>query len=75
VATLTTASSRAKQNVNSQPVVNPEKVILLPPYIKLSLKEHFVKAMNQNGSRLLNLKQKLPWISNAKIKEGIFVGP
>jgi hypothetical protein len=31
--------------------------------------------MNQNGSRLLNLKQKLPWISKAKIKERIFVGP
>jgi hypothetical protein len=31
-------------------------------------------AMNENSGRLLNLKQKLPWISKAKIKEGIFVG-
>jgi hypothetical protein len=31
--------------------------------------------MDQNGAELMYLKNKFPRISDAKIKEGIFVGP
>lgn len=37
--------------------------------------KNFVKAMDRNGRGFLYLKQKFPRISEAKIKEGIFVGP
>jgi hypothetical protein len=36
---------------------------------------NFVKAMDKNGARFMYLKQKFPRLSDAKIKEGIFVGP
>ena len=37
--------------------------------------KHFVKAMDRNGAGFQFLKNKFPNISDAKIKEGIFVGP
>ncbi|UYV70254.1 hypothetical protein LAZ67_7002290 [Cordylochernes scorpioides] len=39
------------------------------------LKVNFVKAMDRNASGFAYLKQKFSSISEAKIKEGIFVGP
>jgi hypothetical protein len=43
--------------------------------MKLGLMKNFVKAMDQTGSVFKYLVEKLPWLSEAKIKEGIFVGP
>jgi hypothetical protein len=37
--------------------------------------KNFVKAMDKNGDGFLFLKLKFPKLSDAKIKEGIFVGP
>jgi len=37
--------------------------------------KNFVKAMCKESSDFLYLKEKFPAISDAKIKEGIFVGP
>jgi len=34
-----------------------------------------VRARDQNSAGFIYLKNKLPMISDAKIKEGIFVGP
>jgi hypothetical protein len=48
----------------------------LPPlHIKLGLLKIFVKAMTKEGTGFNYLRQKCPCISEAKIKEGIFVGP
>ncbi|UYV61157.1 hypothetical protein LAZ67_1003618 [Cordylochernes scorpioides] len=48
----------------------------LPPlHIKLGLMKNLVKAMDRNASGFAYLKQKFSSISEAKIKEGIFVGP
>jgi len=48
----------------------------LPPFhIKLGLMKNSVKAMNKDGDGFLYLMNKFPRISEAKIKEGIFVGP
>ncbi|UYV76224.1 hypothetical protein LAZ67_13003088 [Cordylochernes scorpioides] len=53
-----------------------EENIYLPPlHIKLGLMKNFVKAMDRNASGFAYLKQKFSSISEAKIKEGIFVGP
>jgi hypothetical protein len=51
--------------------------MFLPPLnLKLGLVKNFVKAMKKDGPVFfLYLQQKFPRLSEAKIKEGIFVGP
>jgi len=50
--------------------------ILLPPLpIKLGLLKNFVKGMDRTGSAFKYLAEKFPRLSEAKIKEGGFVGP
>jgi hypothetical protein len=56
-------------------LVNPEKIFLPALHIKLGLMKHFVKAMDKNGAGFMYLKHKSSRLSDAKIKEGIFVGP
>ncbi|UYV69584.1 hypothetical protein LAZ67_6004025 [Cordylochernes scorpioides] len=61
-------------------IVNPslidsENIYLPPLHIKLGLMKNFVKAMDRNASGFAYLKQKCSSISDAKIKEGIFVEP
>ena len=56
-------------------LVDPTKVYLPPLHIKLGLMKNFVKALDRDGPGFQYLKSKFPRISEAKIKEGIFVGP
>jgi hypothetical protein len=63
-----------KMNVASSKLVEPEKILLPPLHIKLGLMKNFVKAMDKQGSGFQYLKQNFPHVSDAKIKEGIFVG-
>jgi len=55
--------------------VKKEKIILPLLHIKLGLIKQFVKPLDQDKPAFLYLKKKFPKISDAKIKEGIFVGP
>jgi hypothetical protein len=64
-----------KKNELNKPLVNPEKVFLSPLHIKLGLMKNFVKAMDRNGVGFMYLKHKFSTLSDAKVKEGIFVGP
>lgn len=64
-----------QKNVKHLPLVKPSDVFLPPLHIKLGLMKTFVKAMDRDGDGFLYLKEKFPRISDAKIKEGIFVGP
>jgi len=49
---------------------------LSPPLrIKLCLLKHFVKGMDKTGRRFEFVRNKFPNVSDAKIKEGIFIGP
>jgi hypothetical protein len=64
-----------QKNVMHQQLVDPKKIYLPPLHIKLGLMKNFVKAMDKESDGFLFLKQKFPRISDAKIKEGIFVGP
>ncbi|UYV79931.1 K02A2.6-like [Cordylochernes scorpioides] len=57
------------------PLIKSENIYLPPLHIKLGLMKNFVKAMNPNAAGFAYLKQKFPSISDAKIEEGIFVGP
>ena len=49
--------------------------MLIPPlHIKLGLMKNFTKALKNNESAFSYLRQKFPNLSEAKIKEGVFVG-
>jgi hypothetical protein len=61
--------------VLNNPLVNLEQVFLPPLHIKLGLMKNFIKAMDKNGTGFMYLKLKFLRLSDAKIKEGIFVGP
>lgn len=64
-----------EKSVAHPPLVDPLKIYLPPLHIKLGLMKNFVKAMNKSGDGFQYLQKKFPRISDAKIKEGIFVGP
>ena len=63
------------KNVKYTPLVEASKILLPPLHIKLGLMKNFVKAMNQDGAAFKYICNKFPVISQAKLKEGIFVGP
>ena len=57
------------------PLINPEKVYLPLLHIQLGIIKNGVKATDQNSAGFMYLKNKFPRISDANIKDGIFVGP
>jgi hypothetical protein len=63
------------KNVQHEPLVERSHILLPPLHIKLGLMKNFVKAMNRDGPGYQYLHSQFPQLSNAKIKEGIFVGP
>ncbi|UYV80918.1 hypothetical protein LAZ67_19002184 [Cordylochernes scorpioides] len=63
------------KNIANLPLIDSENIYLPPLHIKLGLMKNFVKAMDRNSSGFAYLNQKFSNISEAKIKEGIFVGP
>jgi hypothetical protein len=64
-----------EKSVAHPPLVNPQYIYLPLLHIKLGLMKNFVKAMNKSGHGFQYLQTKFPRISDAKIKEGIFIGP
>ena len=49
---------------------------MLPPlHIKLGLAKQFVKALDVENEAFKEIRQMFPKLSDAKVKEGIFVGP
>jgi len=64
-----------QKNVAHRALVHKTKIYLAPFHIKLGLLKICVKAMTKEGKEFNYLKQKFPCISEAKIKERIFVGP
>ena len=63
------------KNIQHIPFVNPDKVLMPPLHIKLGLMKNFVKTMaKQNSNGFEVLCKKFSTLSQAKLKEGIFVG-
>ncbi|KAJ8665900.1 hypothetical protein QAD02_007562 [Eretmocerus hayati] len=62
-------------NVQAIPLVDRDKIVLPPLHIKLGIVEHFIKAMNKTGAGVLFLREKFPRLSEAKLKEGVSIGP
>ncbi|GBL92720.1 hypothetical protein AVEN_119110-1 [Araneus ventricosus] len=63
------------KNVENEPLVASEKIILPPLHIKLGLMKNIIKAMDCGRRGFQYLRLNFPKVSEAKIKEGIFVGP
>ena len=65
-----------RSSVKEKPLVQPQRIYLPPLHIKLGLVKNFVKSMGKKNSRGFKyLQKKFPNVSEAKLKEGIFVGP
>lgn len=62
-----------KMNVEHAPLVSQSKIILPPLHIKLGLFKSFAKKLKPGGMQYL--RDKFPRLSDAKLKEGVFVGP
>jgi len=62
-------------NVENQPLAEPSKMLLPSMHLKLSPMKNFVKTMNQEEAAFTYLREKFPRLSEAKLKEGIFIGP
>jgi len=55
------------KNAKHHSLVESWRILLLPLYFKLGLKENFVKAVDHNGTAFMYLRQKVPLLSDAKI--------
>lgn len=62
-------------NIQFEPLISHQNVILPPLHIKLGLFKNFVKALDQASESVKILQKIFPKISIAKIKEGVFIGP
>ena len=59
----------------SPSLVLPEKIYLPPLHIQLGFMKNFVKGMDKTGRGFEYVRNKFPYVCDAKIKEGIFTGP
>lgn len=64
-----------KHNVKYPPLVRACDIIPPPLHIKLGVFSTFIKAMNQEDQAFLYLFEKFTGVSEAKLKQGILVGP
>jgi len=64
-----------EKNVVKPPLVLPEKIYLALMHIKLGHMNNFVHAVGKIGRGFEYVRNKFPNASDAKFKEGIFIGP
>jgi len=62
-------------NVENQSLVEPITILLPSMHVKLVLMKNFVKSMNQEEAAFTYLGENFPRLNEAKLKEGIFIGP
>ena len=62
-------------NVEIQQLVETSKFFLLYMHLKLGLMKSFVKAVNQDEAAFTCLWETFTRLSEAKFKEGVFIGP
>ena len=70
-----TSLTPGEKNVVNPPLVLLEKIFLPPLHIKLGLMKNFVNGMDKSGRGFEYVRNKFPNVSDAKIKDGIFIGP
>ena len=64
-----------EKNVHFESLIDPKKVLLPPLHIKLGMMKQFVKALPKDRETFKYLSSKFPRLPEAKVKEGVFVGP
>ena len=69
-----TSLTSGEKNVFNPPLVPPEKILLPPLHINRGLMKNIVKCIDKTGRGFEYLRNKFPNVSDAKIKEGIFIG-
>ena len=57
------------------PLVDAKKVLFPPLLIKLGFIKKFVRKMNPEGEMFKHIQELFPKLSEAKVRDGIFVGP
>lgn len=62
-------------NVIEEPLIDSQNIILPLLHIKLGLMKQFIKTLDKNGACFKYLQEKFPFLSEAKLQEGIFIGP
>jgi hypothetical protein len=62
-------------NVENQPLMEQSKILLPSVRLKPGLMKNFAKAMNQEEAAFTYLREKFPRLSEAKWKDGTFIGP
>ena len=65
---------QGQKNVKELALVDPWNVYLPSLNVKLGLFKKFVKALNFGSLSFKHLQMKFPKLSDAKIKQGIFIG-
>jgi hypothetical protein len=63
------------KNILHKSLVDPKKILLPFLHIKLGIMKKFVEALPKIGNCFKYLCKRFPPLSEAKLKEGIFVGP
>lgn len=63
------------KNIQHEPLVESDKILLPPLHIKLGLMKQFVTALDKEGECFKYLCQKFPQLSVEKVKAGVFDGP
>ncbi|GBM81085.1 hypothetical protein AVEN_126209-1 [Araneus ventricosus] len=63
------------KNIQRENLLDAKKVLLLPLHIKLGLMKQCVKALPKEDECFKYLCDQFPGLSEAKLKEGVFVEP
>jgi len=64
-----------QKNVAHPALGDKSQIYLLPFHIKIGLIKICMKEMNKENEGFAYLRQKFPKLSEAKMKDGIFIGP
>ena len=64
-----------ERNVINDPLVDRDRIIFPPLYIKLGLIKQFTKALDKDGDWFTYLSQAFPRLTMEKLKAGIVDGP
>ena len=75
IGQLVKAMCPGVKNVLHPKLVNEKDIIMPPLHIKLGLMKNFVKKLDRTDHTFLYFGTKSPKLSEATIKEGVFIGP
>jgi len=64
-----------EKNIKAKNLVDPKDVLLPPLHIKLGIIKQFVTKLDKDGATFNYIRQKFPYVSEAKLSAGVFDGP